>query len=93
MERPEPEVRNPDDVKLRVLQVGVCGTDREEAAGGRAEAPPGSDELIVGHEMLGRVVEVGPAVTGLRPGDYAALTVRRECSHCSACVIGRSDMC
>lgn len=35
-DRPEPSVDTADDVKLQVLQVGICGTDREEAAGGRA---------------------------------------------------------
>ena len=41
VDRPEPSVSAPDEVKLQVLQVGICGTDREEASGGRAEAPPG----------------------------------------------------
>jgi threonine dehydrogenase-like Zn-dependent dehydrogenase len=39
VERPEPAVTHPDGVKVRVLAVGICGTDREEVAGGRAKAP------------------------------------------------------
>ncbi len=93
VERPEPQIRRPDEVKLQVMRVGICGTDREEVAGGRAAAPPGSEELIIGHEVLGRIVEVGPAMSSLLPGDYATFTVRRECSHCPACAIHRSDMC
>jgi threonine dehydrogenase-like Zn-dependent dehydrogenase len=93
VDRPEPEIAAPDDVKVRVLQVGICGTDREEAAGGRAEAPPGADELVIGHEMLGQVVEVGPAVSQVQPGDYAVFSVRRGCGQCPACTIDRSDMC
>jgi threonine dehydrogenase-like Zn-dependent dehydrogenase len=93
VDRPEPEIAAPDEVKVRVLQVGICGTDREEAAGGRAEAPPGRTELVIGHEMLGQVVEVGSAVSGVRPGDYCVFSVRRGCGRCPACAIDRSDMC
>jgi glucose 1-dehydrogenase len=90
---PEPSTTAPDEIKLKVLQVGICGTDREEASGGRAEAPPGETELIIGHEMLGQVVAIGSAVTAVRPGDYAVFSVRRGCGHCPACAINRSDMC
>jgi len=93
VDRPEPTITAPDEVKVRVLQVGICGTDREEAAGGRAEAPPGESELVIGHEMLGQVVAVGSAVSAVQPGDYAVFTVRRSCGRCPACAIGRSDMC
>lgn len=90
---PEPGIHAPDEVKLRVREVGICGTDREEASGGRAEPPPGKTELIIGHEMFGQVVEIGPAVTSVHPGDYAVFSVRRGCGHCSACALNRSDMC
>ena len=90
---PEPSITVPDEVKLKVLQVGVCGTDREEASGGRADAPPGKTELVIGHEMLGQVVAVGSAVRAVQPGDYAVLSVRRGCGHCPACAVNRSDMC
>ncbi len=93
VDRQEPELQGPDEVKMKVLQVGICGTDREEASGGRAEAPPGRTELIIGHEMLGRVVEVGPAVETVRPGDLAVFTVRRGCGRCSYCHLDRTDMC
>ncbi len=93
VDRQEPVIHGRDEVKMKVLQVGICGTDREEASGGRAEAPPGRKELIIGHEMLGRVVEVGPAVETVRPGDLAVFTVRRGCSRCSYCQLDRSDMC
>ena len=92
-ERPEPSVDSTDDVKLQILQVGICGTDRDEAAGGRAAAAPGQTDLVIGHESLGRVVEVGSAVTTVKAGDYALFTVRRGCGHCPACAIHRSDMC
>jgi threonine dehydrogenase-like Zn-dependent dehydrogenase len=83
----------PDQVKLRVLRVGICGTDREEAAGGRSRAPDGRDQLVIGHEMFGQVVEVGKAVTRVKPNDYAVFTVRRGCGQCIPCSMNRSDMC
>mgnify|MGYP000081037302 CR=1 FL=1 len=93
VERPEPVIRAPDEVKVRVLLVGVCGTDREEAAGGRARAPEGQAELVIGHEMLGQVAGVGPAVRELKAGDLAVFTVRRGCGQDLPCLLGRPDMC
>lgn len=93
IDRPEPEITGPDQVKLRVLQVGICGTDREEASGARAEAPEGAEELVIGHEMIGTVVETGHAVTRVRTGDLAVFTVRRGCGQCLPCAMNRSDMC
>lgn len=93
VERAEPSVVTPDEVKLRVLRVGICGTDREEAAGGRARAPEGRQELVIGHEMFGQVVETGKAVTRVKSGDYAVFTVRRGCGKCLPCAMNRPDMC
>ncbi len=93
VERSEPMFIAPDEVKLRVLRVGICGTDREEAAGGRSKAPVGSDELVIGHEMFGQVLEVGKAVSRVKSGDYAVFTVRRGCGKCLPCSMNRSDMC
>ena len=92
-DRPEPAVTSPDEVKIRVIRVGICGTDREEAAGGRALAPQGRSELVIGHEMFGQVVETGKDVSLAKPGDYAVLTVRRGCGECMPCLMNRSDMC
>ena len=51
VDRPEPRITEVDEIKLRVLEVGICGTDREEVSGGRALAPEGMKELVIGHEM------------------------------------------
>src|SRR5918995_3853389 len=72
------EVPNGRGVLVRVLKVGVDGTDREINAAEYGAAPPGYDFLVIGHEGFGQVVEVGSAVTELRPGDYAVATVRRS---------------
>ncbi len=64
-------------VLVKVLRVGVDGTDKEINAAEYGAAPEGSDYLITGHESFGRVVEVGPNVTELAVGDYVVATVRR----------------
>ena len=93
VDRPEPQISAPDQVKMRVLRVGVCGTDREQIAGGHAHIPPGQSDMVIGHEVLGQVVEVGAAVTRVRVGDHAVFTVRRGCGQCLPCAMNRPDMC
>ncbi len=95
VDRPEAPTLGPSQVRVRVLDVGVCGTDREIACSGYGTPPPGRNELIIGHEALGQVVEVGARVTKLRPGDLVVPTVRRPCSHpaCAACRAKRPDFC
>jgi len=79
-ELPKPSVHgvpNGRGVLVRVLRVGVDGTDKEINAAEYGQAPPGYDFLVIGHECFGRVIEVGPKVTELVPGDYVVPTVRR----------------
>ena len=85
------EVPGGRGVLVRVLRVGVDGTDREinEAMYGRA--PEGEPYLILGHENFGRVEAVGPNVTELAPGDYVVSTVRRP-GRSIYDVIGTQDM-
>lgn len=64
-------------VLVRVLRVGVDGTDKEINAAEYGRAPEGYDFLVVGHESFGQVEAVGPNVTELKPGDYVVATVRR----------------
>lgn len=93
---PEPKLAGPTGVKVRVLNVGVCGTDREIASFQYGFPPPaGSDFLVMGHECLGEVVEAGPEVKNLKPGDLVIPMVRRPCDHpeCAACRAGRQDFC
>jgi threonine dehydrogenase-like Zn-dependent dehydrogenase len=93
--QPIPDLSAPTDVKLRILEVGVCGTDREICAFEYGTPPKGDDRLVIGHESLGEVVEVGAAVSGLRAGDLVVPMVRRPCPHesCRACRVGRQDFC
>lgn len=79
-----------DGVLVRVLEVGVCGTDREIVHGLFGIAPDGEDALVLGHEMLGVVERDG---AGFARGDLVTATVRRSCGHCIACAQGSPDAC
>jgi len=63
-------------VLVRVLRVGVDGTDKEINAAEYGAAPDGYDFLVIGHEGFGQVEEAGPDVAYLRPGDFVVVTVR-----------------
>ncbi len=78
-------------VLVKVLRVGVDGTDKEINAAEYGAAPPGSDILVLGHESFGQVEDIGPNVWEVRPGDYVVATVRRPGSSLYD-VIGTSDM-
>ena len=64
-------------VLVKVLRVGIDGTDKEINAAEYGAPPPGYDFLVIGHEGFGRVEAVGSNVTEVRPGDYVVATVRR----------------
>ena len=78
---PEPKVTDVADgrgVLVKVIRVGVDGTDKEINAAEYGAAPPGDDFLVTGHESFGQVVEVGPNVpTTIVPGSYVVASVRR----------------
>jgi threonine dehydrogenase-like Zn-dependent dehydrogenase len=85
----------PRDGELLVegVALGVCGTDREIAAGDYGWAPPGADRLVLGHESLGRV-RAAPQGGRWRPGDLVVGVVRRpDPEPCPACARGEFDMC
>src|SRR5437867_6721806 len=92
---PEPRLDSPEGVLIHPLEVGICGTDREIVRFEFGTPPPGLDYLVIGHETIGEVVEVGKAVEGFRKGDLVVPTVRRPCgdSTCVPCRTHQSDMC
>src|ERR671937_616473 len=81
----EPSVADVPDgrgVLVRVLRVGVDGTDKEINAAEYGAAPPGDDYLVTGHESFGEVVAVGPNVPStIRPGTFVVASVRRPGSY------------
>ena len=81
------------DVLIRTELVGFCGTDREIVQGGIAVPPDGDGSLVLGHEAVGIVAEVGQDVVGLAAGDRVVPMVRLGCETCRPCLAGRSDYC
>jgi len=93
-ELPKPSVDNVPNgrgVLVKVIRVGVDGTDKEINAAEYGAAPPGYDFMVTGHESFGRVEAVGPNVQGLAVGDYVTATVRRPGSSIYD-LIGTNDM-
>jgi threonine 3-dehydrogenase len=92
VDRPEPEP-GPEDVKVRVLRTGICGTDLhieswDHWAGTAIDAP-----LIPGHEFCGEVVEVGAAVRDVAVGDLVSGEGHVVCGTCRNCRAGRRHLC
>jgi len=92
VERPEPSA-GPDEVMIRVLRTGICGTDLhieswDAWAAGAVDAP-----LIPGHEFCGEVVEVGSAVRDVRVGDLVSGEGHVVCGTCRNCRAGRRHLC
>ncbi len=80
-------------VLVEGLALGVCGTDREIAAGKYGWAPEGREHLVLGHESLGRVLEA-PDGAGVAVGDLVVGIVRRpDPVPCECCAAGRFDLC
>ena len=86
----DPAVVSADDIAIRVLEVGVCGTDREIAHGLFGVPPDDERTLVLGHELLGVVEEGG---SGFGRGDLVTAIVRRSCGHCRACAEDAPDSC
>ena len=89
---PEPSA-DEGSIVVQTVCMGVCGTDVEIVNGDYGTAPPGQERLIIGHESLGRVLDV-PAGFDLAPGDLVVGIVRRpDPVPCGNCAVGEWDMC
>lgn len=92
-EVPEPKLVQPDDVLLRIDRVGVCGSDVHYYTHGNVGPQGLTYPAPVGHECSGTVLEVGPEVIGLRPGDRVAVDPAIVCGKCDQCRTGRLNTC
>ena len=90
-----PKITKPTEVMVRILEVGICGTDRDICTFQYGTPPADSKYLVIGHESLGEVVEVGKEVSRVSIGDLVVLMVRRPCQNknCFACRNDRQDFC
>jgi threonine 3-dehydrogenase len=89
---PDPEI-GINDVLIRVRKTGICGTDLHieswDPWAARTIKPP----LVVGHEFVGRVVDVGSNVTGFAPGDLVSGEGHVVCGRCRHCLAGQRHLC
>ncbi len=92
-DQPPPNMRQPEEVLIRVKEVGLDGTDYGIVSRGTPDIMEDADRMVLGHEVVGVVQQVGAEVTSLSPGDAVALTVRRGCGICHPCLHNQSDMC
>ena len=89
-ERPRPSLRDPKDAIVKITLCSICSSDIHIKHGSVPRAVPGT---IVGHEMVGEVVETGPAVTKCRPGDRVAVNVETFCGEGFFCQRGFVNNC
>jgi threonine dehydrogenase-like Zn-dependent dehydrogenase len=87
---PDPTIQDPDDIVIRVTSSGICGSDLHlyEVLG-----PFMTEGDILGHEPMGIVEEVGPAITNLRTGDRVVIPFNIACGHCYMCAQGLPTQC
>ncbi len=90
---PEPQLRRPEDVLLRISAVGVCGSDVHYYNTGRIGSQVVRYPFTLGHECAGVVEQAGPAVRHLRPGDRVAVDPAMPCGTCDQCQAGRPHTC
>jgi glucose 1-dehydrogenase len=93
LEQVEPPALADGEIRVRVIECGICGTDRDIVAGKYGSPAEGRSSLILGHENLGTVAELEGGVTGFSVGDVVVATVRRGCGICRFCLSNRSDFC
>lgn len=90
-ERPQPQIKNLDDVLLRVEACGLCGTDLNILAVPPAhKATPGT---VLGHEFVGTVEQIGAGVKYLQEGDRVVVAPRLICNQCRYCRRGFPNQC
>lgn len=90
---PNPEIMCENDVLIKMLSVGVCGSDIHYYVSGKIGSQVVEYPFTVGHEGAGRVVEVGSAVTHVKPGDRIAVEPAMPCWTCDQCKAGRHHTC
>lgn len=90
---PEPMITRDKDVKIKMKTIGVCGSDVHYYVSGKIGSQVVQYPFPVGHEGSGEVVEVGPAVTKVKPGDRIAIEPAMPCWECDQCLAGRHHTC
>jgi len=92
-DRPAPAIQGPKDVLIQMSCVGVCGSDVHYYTTGRIGSQVVQYPFAVGHEGAGVVLEVGTAVSRVKPGDRIAVEPAMSCFECDQCLAGRPNTC
>lgn len=92
-DKPIPELKNPDDVLIRIKSVGVCGSDIHYYSTGNIGSQVVQFPFTLGHEGAGVIEKAGNAVKTLKPGDRVAIDPAMPCFHCDQCKTGRYHTC
>jgi L-iditol 2-dehydrogenase len=90
---PDPLIKNPKDVKIKMSVLGICGSDIHYYTQGQIGSQKVTYPFTVGHEGAGIVVETGAAVTRVRKGDLIAIDPAMPCYECDQCLAGRHHTC
>ncbi|MEI7828756.1 MAG: alcohol dehydrogenase catalytic domain-containing protein [Prolixibacteraceae bacterium] len=93
LELPTPAITLSTDVLIKMKVVGVCGSDVHYYTQGKIGSQIVRYPFPVGHEGAGEVVEVGTAVTHIKPGDRIAIEPAMPCGECDQCKVGRPHTC
>lgn len=88
-EVPDARIESPTDVLVRVTSTNICGSDLHMFEG-RTSVEEG---MVLGHENLGQVLEVGSAVVRIKPGDWVCLPFNIACGFCRNCERGKTAFC
>ncbi len=86
---PDPTIEDAGDVILKVTATAICGSDLHILDGGIPQAK----DMVMGHEFMGIVEEVGPSVKNLKRGDRVVVPFPIACGHCFFCTHGASPNC
>ena len=91
---PEVEIKEAEEVKVKILAGGICGSDQHYYLdGGIGSAIVVREPIVIGHEGCGIVEEVGSGVTGIKKGDMVVLRPARPCFHCRYCENHQYSFC
>lgn len=89
----KPKILRDDEVLVKILETGIDGTDTSLYDNHIVDAAENEEFLILGHETVGVVEEIGKKVKKFTVGDFVVPTVRRGCGICTSCLNGKSDYC
>lgn len=90
VERQEPTIQQGDEVLMKVRMAGICGSDMHIYHG---TSPVATYPRVIGHEVVGEIIEVGSETKQIKPGDKVVLEPIQSCGSCYACRAGRRNVC